>query len=179
MDRFEEWRELCQKCQRHPNSSKEQINNVELNADRKISSTRKFILKSNQLVRTTARFCCALLCVFQFDRILSYETILRNSYEGFIGIHRFYLFFFCVDFNLVFRFLPDSLIKANKIVEFTEHQRRLFIEETALFISSIAKEIQELNYQMEILVFEIHSNNGKMFYQQIVSQLLVVRLITP
>jgi hypothetical protein len=69
------------------------------------------------------------------------------------------------------------LIKENKIVQFTEHQKRLFIEETALFISSIAKEIQEVNYQMEILVFEIHSNNGKMFFQQIVSQLLVVSLI--
>ena len=66
------------------------------------------------------------------------------------------------------------MISANKILYFNDHDRRKFIEETALFISSIAKDIQNLNYQMEMIILDLHHNNAKMFYQQIVSQLLSV-----
>lgn len=76
-----------------------------------------------------------------------------------------------------FSFLPKEVIRENNIVFFDEHQRRKFIEETALFVSTTAKEIQDLNYQMETKILELHHNQPKMFYQQVVSQLLTVSFV--
>lgn len=72
------------------------------------------------------------------------------------------------------RFLPEEMIRSSKIIYFNEHERRKFIEETALFISTTAKDIQDINYQMETLLLDLHHNQPKIFYQQVVSQLLTV-----
>eukprot|EP01040_Poterioochromonas_malhamensis_P012997 gene12997-14250_t len=92
-----------------------------------------------------------------YSKITSYETLLKASYEGFIGIHRF---------------LPEEMIRSSNIIYFNEQERRKFIEETALFISTTAKDIQDINYQMETLLLDLHHNQPKIFYQQVVSQLL-------
>jgi hypothetical protein len=69
------------------------------------------------------------------------------------------------------------MLYANRILYFNEQERRKFVEETLLFISTSAKEIQELNYKMEIIILKVHHNSGIMFYQQIISHLLNVLLL--
>ncbi len=66
------------------------------------------------------------------------------------------------------------MIRSSNIIYFNEQERRKFIEETALFISTTAKDIQDINYQMETLLLDLHHNQPKIFYQQVVSQLLTV-----
>jgi hypothetical protein len=99
---------------------------------------------------------------------------------GFTGMISFDLHDVIVGTNLPYitliyesRFLPNRLSN-DRVINFTEHERRALTEEIARFISTTAKEIQQLNLHMENIIADIGSVHVKTFYQQIVSSLLNV-----